>query len=576
MAFRLIIGGYDFGFTEYSDQEAATPLAAGDSSGQVGTISLTVPEVDRELRPDHPLVKYGDNWVIDRSVRLEDSRKGFTLGKVTSIGTSRGSGTIQITANSRLGELNVYNVQAQPFVGVLADAFQQYLALANVTTEFLADPSIASQQVVFPGWNGELWYNLKQMAAAIDCDISLVSGVILLRPIRQRVATRGRDVERAASTGGGTLAQSIVVNQYNNRPITNQLVYPPGGWSEDVTTINVNSGESVEEVLQLSASVSSIIQPSAQTFVSQLHDTSSVYTVVGDDGLPIPPAQWTARGGRLRVAINPDTTSLTVYITAPTGIRNKDNKEIGVYGIALSSESNTGRYSTLRILGSGVAFNKEEIRVATGIPASQTATEVGITIDNPFLTTRDQVYTAGVRAVRDYSGTAMSINGTVTAINQRGDTGDVKLRTYGEMQTIHLGRTYEAVQTLNAGKTYLQVEDAFNSGIQNDFENQVFGNVAGARIWDERSRRWYRIRTGTMNPSLIQFEAEDDLTHGDAFSYFGKQTYADMQMLYNGFSYKEVDLMGLRPILGSPGPALLPSEGLYPSTELYPSGFLDG
>lgn len=572
MAFKLIIGGYDFGFTEYSDQEAATPLAAGDSSGQVGTISFTLPRLDPELNPDHPTVKYGENWVIGRPIRLEDSRKGFTLGKATSIQTSRGSATTQITANSRLGELNVYNVQAQPFSGVLADVFQQYLALANVTVDFLADPEIASQQVVFPGWNGELWFHLKQMAAAIDCDISLVSGVILLRPIRSRVAIRGRDVERSGSVGGGSLAQSIVVNQYNNRPITNELVYPPGGWTEDVTTINVNSGESVEEVLELSASVSSIVQPVQQTFVSQGHDSSSVYTVVGDDGLPIPPAQWTARGGRLRVEVNPDTTSLTVYITAPTGIRNKDGKEIGVYGIALSSESNTGRYSTLRILGSGVAFSKEEVRVYTGVSDNETSTEVGITIDNPFLSTRDQVYTAGVRAVRDYSGTSMSINGTVTAINQRGNTGEVNLRTYAEMETSHLGRTYAQVQTLNSGKTYTQVQEAFNAGIENDFENQVFGNVAGARIWDEGSRRWYRIRTGTMTPDLIQFEAEDDLTHLDAFSYFGRKTYAEMQVLYNGFSYREVDLMGLRPILADLDPPVYPSNFIYPSNELYPRG----
>lgn len=572
MAFKLIVGGRDFGFTDYSVQESATPLAAGDSSGQVGTISFEIPALDPELNPTHPMVMYGDNWIIDKQVRLEDSRKGFTLGRVSSINPNRGSATIQVTSTSRLGELNVYNVQAQPFVGTLSDAFEQYLALANISTDFLVDPAIATQPVVFRGWSGELWYHLKQMAAAIDCDISLVSGVILLRPIRQRVASRGRDVERSSNVGGGSLAQNIVVVQYNNRPITDELVYPPGGWSEEVTTINVNSGESAEETLELSASVSSIAQPTMQTFVSRTHDISSVYTVVGDDGLPIQPAQWDAQGGRLRVEINPDTTSLTVYITAPTGIRNKDNKEIGVYGIALSSDSSTGRYSTLRIIGSGVAFNREEVRVATGVSDNETATDIGVTIDNPFLSTRDQVYTAGVRAVRSYNGTAMSINGSITAINQRGETGEVNLRTYNEMQALHSARTYGQVQTLYAGQTYLQVQQSFNAGIPDDFENQVFGNVGGARIWDEPSRRWYRVRTGTENPGLIQFEAEDDLLHTDALGYFGAQSYGDMQMMYNSFSYREVDLMGLRPILAQAGPALFPGTDLFPSEELFPAG----
>ena len=546
MAFRLLIGGTPFDFTEYSVQEAATPLAAGDSSGQVGTITFTIPALDPELNPNHPLIRYGTNWLLRREVRLEDSRKGFTLGRVTSLQPSRQAGVIQVTATSRLGNLNVYNVQAQPFVGTLAEAFANYLALANVTTDFLVDPAIATRHVVLPGWNGELWYFLKQMAAALDCDISLVSGVILLRPIRTRTATRGRDIERTGNIGGGSLAQNIVVVQYNNRAISNELVYPPGGWSEDVTTINVNAGESVSQVLELSASVSVIAQPTMQTFVSRFHNSSSVYTVVGDDGLPIQPAQWVAAGGRLSLEINPDTTSLTVNITAPTGIRNKDGTEIGVYGLALSSESNTGRYSTLRIVGSGVAFSKEEVRVPTGISPAETATEVGITIDNPFLSTRNQVYTAASRAVRAYNGTAQSINGSVSSINRRGETGEVVLRTYAEMQTLHAARTYAQVQTFYSGQTYLQVQEAFNSGIEDRFENQVFGNVAGARVWDESSKRWYRIRTGTMAPGPIQFEAEDDLMHSDVQSFLSGQTYAQVQVRYNGFSYREVDLMGLR------------------------------
>src|SRR5690606_7621274 len=138
-----------------------------------------------------------------------------------------------------------------------------------------------------------------------------------------------------------------------------------GGWTEEVTIINVNAGEYVEQELLLSASVSSIQQPVMQTFVSREHSTSSVYTVVGDDGLPITPAAWSSRGGSLSVVINPDTTSLTVKIQAPHGLPNKDGKEVQTYGVALSAESTAGRYSTLRILGSGVAYDRELVRIAS-------------------------------------------------------------------------------------------------------------------------------------------------------------------------------------------------------------------
>lgn len=498
------------------------------------------------MNPNHPINLYGGNYLVGKPIRLDDTRKGFTLGKITSAQRVDSSGLIQVTATSRIGALNVYNVQAQPFVGILGNAFEYYLSLANITTGFQVDPSIAANPVVFPGWSGELWYNLKQLAMAVDCDISLVSGIILLRTIRDRVATRGRDIERSFNVGGGTLAQNVEVYQYNNRVITDELVYPPGGWSEEVTTINVNAGETVEEVLQLSASVSNIQQPVMQTFVSQLHDSSSVFTVVGDDGLPITPAAWNANGGSLRVEINPDTTSLTVYITAPVNLPNKSGEEIGVYGVALSSDDSTGRYSTLRIVGSGVAFNKEVVRVPTGVTDSETATEVGVTIDNPFLSSRDQVYTAGLRAVRGYNGSAMSISGSVVAINQLGDTGELVLASYEEVQDAYAGLSYDSVQTLNAGKTYLQVQEEFNTGSDSLFENQVFGNVNGARVWDKGSARWYRIRSGTLTPPQIGFEAEDDLMHSDVQGFLSGMSYATVQSKYNGFSYREVDLMGLR------------------------------
>lgn len=546
MGFKLTIAGSEYEAVDFSVQESSSPLGAGDSSGAVGSISFSTPYPDIDVVPNHPLHRYGVNLLVGKEVRLADSRKGFTLGRVTTVRRNMASALIEITATSRLGELNVYNVQATPFVGRLEEAFKRYLELAGVTAGFFVDPVLSGRQVVFPGWNGELWYNLKRMAIAVNCDVSLVSGVIMLRPLRTRVATRGRDIDRSSSVGGGTLAQNVEVVQYNNTPITNKLVYPPGGWSEDVTVLNVNAGESVSETLQLSASVESISQPVMQTFVSRTHDTSSVYTVVGDDGLPITPAAWNSNGGSLRVTINPDTVSLTVDITTPSNLPNKDGKLIQTYGISLSSESSTGRYSTLRIIGSGVAFDKENVLVPTGATERETATEIGVTIDNPFLSTRDEVYSAGLWAARTFDGSSMNLQGSVTAVNRRGDTGGVTLRTYQFVQGLFQGKTYAQVQTGFLGKTYSTVETEINSGTDDDTENQVFGNVAGSRIWDKETARWYRIRNGTMTPAGIQFDAEDDLLHSDVRNFFSAKKYSDMQVLYNGFSYREVDLMGLR------------------------------
>lgn len=543
---------------DYTVEEAATPLAAGDSSGQVGTFTLTIPVPDPPLTttrvtPWSLYRKLGETVFIDTDVRIDDPRKGFTLGRVNSSTVSRDGGTLTLSGVSRVGLLNVYGVQAGPFVGVLRDAFTYYLSLANVSTGLFVDDDIANTPVVFPGWTGELWYYLKQMAASLDCDISLVSGVILLRAIRKRVATSGKDLTRSLSTGGGTLAQAVEVYQYNNRPITNELVYPPGGWNSEVEVLNVNAGEEQEYTLDLSASVTSIQDPVMQTFVAQDYSATSVYTIVANDGLPVSPTLWENNGGSLTVTIAPDTTHLIVRLKGATRIPTSSGAAATNFSVALGSDTTGNRYSTLRLVGTGVAFDKVKHRIRTGVPASKTATDVGVTIDNPFISTADQLYRTGTRAAREFTGTSMSLSGSVTAVNKRGDSGQATYPTYAQVQTalataIGGTPTYAQVQSYYTSlglTTYDAVREYWFNFFRNDDVDQVFGNVQGARIYDRQSRKWYRIRQGSLKPGEISFgSADDDLTYSDVQGVYSGRTYAQVQTILNGLTYQQVSMMG--------------------------------
>lgn len=584
MGFRIDIEGMKLEASDYSVTEASSPLAAGDSSGQVGTFSITLPIPDEYVTlgtviegfgygegpygsgpyggssfvgtPNTPwkvIRQIGPQILIDKSVRIEDPRKGFTLGSITAASVSQDGGTIQLTGTSRLGSLNVYGVQAQPFVGTLRQAFEYYLSLAGVTTDLFVDDAIGDRPVVFPGWSGELWYYLKLMAAAQDCDVSLVSGVILLRAIRTRIATENRDTTRAINTGSNTLAQAIEIYQYNNRRITNELVYPPGGWSSGVQVLTVNAGETTEYTLELSSSVSSIQAPVMQTFVSQGYGTSSVYTIVGDDGLAVPPALWAANGGGLSVSISEDTTHLTVRLTGATGVPNTSGSASQNFSVALGADTTGNRYSTLRIVGSGVGYTKTKKRVRTGVPANKTSTEVGVTIDNPFISTTDELYRTGTRAAKQYAGVNMSLSGNVIAINRRGDSGVATYPTYGQVQTAletELGTpTYGGVQTYFTGlglTSYAEVRQHWFEVFRDDDVDQVFGNAAGARIYDRKSRRWYRIREATPSPGGIAIgSADDDLTLGDIQGLYASLSYGEVQVVLDPFTYREAELAGM-------------------------------
>lgn len=584
MGFRIQIAGSKIEAIDYDVQEASSPLAAGDSSGAVGSFSVTFPTPDPYLltgSPGAPIYGYGEGpygsglygglspapstvWsvvraigpeiLIDREVRIFDSRKGFTLGEISSADITHDGGTVTVRGSTRLAQLNVYGIQAQPYSGTLKGAFEYYLDLAGIETDLFVDDDIANRTVVTPGWTGELWYYLKLMAAAEECDVSLVSGIILLRPIRKRIATSNRDTARNATLGADTLAQAIEVYQYNNRAISNELVYPPGGWNNAVEVLNVNAGETTEYTLDLSASVASIQAPVMQTSVSPNYSASSVYTVVANDGLPVSPSLWASRGGRVDISIDPTTTKLLVKLKGATGVPTSTGEAAQNFSLALGSDVTGNRYSTLRIVGTGVAFDKVKKRIRTGVPASRTATEIGVTIDNPFISTTNQLYTAGTRAAKKYAGAIFTLSGTVTAVNRRGDTGQATYPTYGTVEQAledELGpATYGDVQTHYATEsltTYESVRQFWFEKFKDDDVDQVFGNVQGARVYDKKTRRWYRIRSGRLSSSLVSFDADDDLTHGDVEAFYQGKTYQQVwESLASGaFTYSEIERLGM-------------------------------
>lgn len=500
MAVRLKIGDYTFFAADFSVSEDATPLSGDDTTGSVGTITFTIIDADPYLTHGDGsmglLLKHGYNILLDKEVRLESDTWGFTLGTVSNASRTT-QGTISVTAISRLGILNAYNVHAQPFVGTLGNLFRYYCGLVGIASgDVTVHSSLNARPVVAPGWVGELWYNLKQLAVAQNTEIALVGDKITLRPVRSFDAAKGFDIQRDRDTPIPTLAQAVEVYRYDTYAITNALVYPPGGWTNETEVLNVNAGETAEYQLPLSASVSSIQQPVMQTSVSPAYIASSVYTIVANDGLPVTPEMWAARGGSLSVSINPDTSSLTVRIRGALNVPTTEGVAATNFSVGLGSDATGNRYSTLRIVGTGVAWEKTKKRIRTGVLPSQTGTDIGVTIDNPYLQTLDQVYRAGTRAARAYSGSQPSLNARVISVSATG--------------------------------------------------GQAFGNVNGARVYDDKAKRWYRVRTASTSEDAISIQADDDLTHDDVESHYVGLTYDQVRARIAPLTYREDGLSGLK------------------------------
>lgn len=500
MATRIKVGDHWYSGENFSVTEEATPLAAGDSTGAVGNINVNLLNADPYLATGTgafaALAKYGYGLLIDQDITIVDDEWGTTDGTISNA-SDGGNGLIAVTAISRQGVLNAYNVKAQPFVGTLGNLFRYYCSLAGIASGNVAvDSALNTRPIAAPGWIGELWYYLKQLAVAQSAEIAYVGGKYTLRQVRTRYAVQGYEIGKSKDTPLPTLAQSVEVYQYASYGITNQLVYPIGGWTPETEVLNVNAGEIAEYTLQLSASVSSIQAPTMMTSVPPTWNTSSVYTVVANDGLPVSPEMWSSRGGRLTVTINPDTTSLKVVIRGADRVPTSAGAAATNFSIALGSDTTGSRYSTLRIVGTGVAFDKTKIAVRTCVPPSKTSTEVGVTIDNIFLSSTDQVYRMGTVAAAQYAGASPTISSNVISV----------------------------------------------SGVR----GQVFGTVNGTRVWDERTKRFYRIKSATLGPGAIDFQAEDDLTHGDVEEKYEGLTYAQVQARIGTMSYSTDRLTGLK------------------------------
>lgn len=522
--------------TRYRVTESSMPLAGGDSSGAIGTIDLDIQE-PRAI--PHPYL------LVEKSLDFIDTNRGSTIGTIRTVESNRGStAPWRLTANTRLGEFNI-EVQVLPYTGTLEGAFIYYCSLANIDTDIVVDAAIASKPVNFPGWNGNLWNHMKMMATAMATDLNLISNYVVLRPVRQFVALTDRDTSGQATLDGKRLAQKQEVIWYDTRYVSSGLIYPVDGWNPEVRVLSVNAGQTVETTLETNSSIFSLSQPVAQASVAPNYSASSVYTVVGDDNIVIQPSQWEAYGGSLTVSISPDTRSIIVKMTGAHDLVQINGQPMKTFRIALSAGTSDSTYSTLRIVGESIEMNQKSLILPTGVEPWRTGQEFAPTVDNPFLNNLDDAYSAAVRGARRYSGKVFSLSTTVTAVNKRGETGAANYPPYSYVQGIWDDLTYGEVKTLNAGFTYADRKEALYDSVQNSFDNQVFGNIVGARKFDRSSSRWYRVRDATTEWGSMNIEADDDLTLGDMQVRFEGMTYGEVKTHYAGLSYFEANLMGV-------------------------------
>lgn len=558
MSHDLTIGGVaEFEASSYTVAEDATPLTIGDMTGGVGQITFEVPQLADTKR------------MRGKTVVLADDAQGTTTGIVSKLGGDGFNATA--TAKSRMANLAVTRT-ALPQSGTLESALLYYLGLVDITSGIVIDESLKSLPVAFVGWNGVVWDNIKKLCAALEIEASLVSNNVVFRLPRTRIAETTRDSSIAWDIDESNQAQSIEILYYLTQNRSSGLAYPLGGWSDEFQPISVDAGAKVEQTFSLDpgvgeeglgASLVSIQQPVVVDSVAREYGATSVYSIVGNDGYPITAAQWRAGGGKVSVEILEDTRSIKVTVVAPV------DPEYAPYRLAMPSGP-SDFYSSLRLVGTGAFFTKEKLTLVTGLSGDRAPEVIGETIDNEFVTSKEQAFRRGAWALAKWTGPSMSINVATTGINRKGDSGSYAYPLIRDHNTVYAGRTIAQYNAIWGGKTIADVNQFWKDYYADDFVNQAFGNVGGARTLYEGLN--FRINSvSSITPSGISYSAVLDTTVRDFNDRYAGKSIAEINALTVGLSigHANLALLDLQPNYNPS--TKWPYPGTFYPDQLYPA-----
>lgn len=528
MAIRVkVTGGGSFAGSEsdlsdYNVQEGITPLNAAQPSSGVGTIEFGATEDENTL------------FLLDNAIELTDGSRGIATGTVRSLSTTDFG--LHVTADSKLILLNATHT-AEAYSGTLGGLIAYYLGLVNITGSFQVDSSISGRTVLVGGWRSTVLEGLSNLCVAQQIEMSVVYDQIVFRPARVNVAITTRESTRSVSLDRGNPAKAIEIYNYNYVSITNRIVYP--NVVESVrNNFQVNVNETLETTrLEMSASLTSVNQPTASVYLPPDYSgTTSQYVVLGNDDLPIPVAEWNAKGGLVTVSIDPqDSHFLLLDIT---GMNEPDDIR-APYRIGVLGSGSSTYYNAFYITGTGVSFNKVKSTIYTG--ASNTEVEVGITIDNPLISTYSQALTAAQKAVAQFSGVNYGISGTAVSINRAGAGSEFATSKLAAFNTEFVGQKLSALDAM--GWLFSDFDTHYADLVINRFENQAFGNVSGSRILRDDS--WFRVDTASTVPDTLSYTASQDTLFDDWDTVWTGRKLVDWDTVWSGLPLKD---FGLKPL----------------------------
>lgn len=484
----------------YSYSEDVTTLDPANENGGTGQISASAILVEGDkIGNTHPDSKL----LINNQMLLEHEDGGAVQFTVKQVSTSNGQ-VVSLSGSTIADRLNA-EVFAPAHGGsgyTFLTAIEAYcelvgvsVAYGNLIFEDDLDTELDGFAVNFVEWSGNLWQHIKMLcsAAPIDIEAYTLEGSLVFRKAKNRIAAYSDRnlVSQGIQVSTFDAAKTINITNYNTRYGVDEVVHDVSAdrsllsyatQSASITeALQVDAGQTLVRRFTIDASLETVNQPEAVDAILPLPYTGGQgqYAIAGTDGILIKAAQWTGLGGSLTVSKTENPNEIEIRIVAPPApslehIGATDPADVGYAPYKIGVEVADGEeYPAIYITGTGVFYNKTVHELPTGASEVYTTEPAATTIDNPFITNIDTVYSKGIYAAQSTCGPNITLSETV-------DDNLVFGETPGSMRTVGSAKyRIESVQysqdvtnvTASAMSTFADFEVKWDGLTFADFTN---------------------------------------------------------------------------------------------------------
>lgn len=531
MSTQIIVDGeFTTNISSYSVSEDATSLNPAQIRGGVAALSLDFEESD------------GMTSLMGSTVDLEDTRNGRLRVFINDVS---GSGArASFSGTSIMQRLNSEVYVGPAMEEPLGDYLSRVFTACGITPIFVYEDGVELIPITAAGWTAIAWDQLRHLFTLYRLEAAALDEQVYVRPVRKRWVEDSNDqvLNWSADRNGRATALTVLNNNYSI--VDAGLIFPSPADLGTSTVMSADASETLVTVLQTDVSMESL-EPTSYGVPGKYSDGGGGrYTITDGNGVLLTADQWRALGGDLTVEIDPDNDTKLI-VTLKGGY----HPERAPYRVAApdgAEEDNTQVYSTLRIHGTGVRFDSEEYEMETGVPAEGGIGARVAAVRNPFAANAGHAWDLASEALAVEAEYSLGINVRTDYINRRGESGKTTGRTYEEFDADMGSTTYAEWDTMMGSMTYAEWEAQEELAAADSFENQAFGNVAGARRYWRGSN--FRIDSATITEGDIAYNASLDTTFEEFEEVWddGVTTYEDFEAEMGDMTYSE---FGLRPLL---------------------------